>query len=300
MRGDDGALRAFYNVCQHRGHLLLKGEGRVPAVVRPYHAWTYAPDGALRKARNSDHVADFDPARFGLKPVRVETLAGFVFVNLDADATPLAAQTGSLETEIRHFMPKLDEVTFVRRDTFAMNANWKVALDNFLECYHCAPAHRDFVDLVDMNSYRFAIHAIHSSQLADKPRTTVSTAYTFEKGDVDFGFATWFLWPNLTIWVLPGDPCIATLQVVPVGPETTVEYMDWYCLPPRASRQIEDAMTYAKSVLQPEDIALCESVQQGLRSHGFDQGRLMVDHARSSLSEHAVHHFQKLVFDALA
>ncbi|MBM3583273.1 MAG: aromatic ring-hydroxylating dioxygenase subunit alpha [Alphaproteobacteria bacterium] len=299
MRGTDGALRAFYNVCQHRGHRLLDGEGRAPVIRCPYHAWVYGTDGALRQARNSQNVEGFDLAAFGLRPVAVETCAGFVFVNLDPTAVQLVAQAGGLEGEIRRIVPDLDAMVFARRDTYTLAANWKTVVDNFLECYHCAPAHKDFVDLVDMGSYRTIVHGIYSSQVADRPRTTTSSAYTFRPGAVDFGYAGWFLWPNLTIWAFPGDPCVATLQIIPDGPERTIEHMDWYCLPPCASPQIEKAMRYMKDVLQPEDIRLCENVQEGLRSRGYDQGRFMVDRARSEISEHAVHHFQRMVLDAL-
>ena len=196
-------------------------------------------------------------------------------------------------------MPSIDSFMFATRKTYEIKANWKVVIDNFLECYHCAPAHRDFVDLVDMNSYRTVVNGIYSSQVADAPRNTNSRAYSFEKGEVDFGYAGWFLWPNLTIWAYPGDANIATLQIVPAGPERTIEHMDWYCLPPKPSKQLEDAIRYTDEVLQPEDIGLCESVQEGLHSLGYNQGRFMVDDARSEISEHALHHFQHMVKQAL-
>ncbi len=88
-------------VCQHRGHELLAGEGKTALITCPYHAWCYGLDGKLRTARNTDDVADFDPADFNLPSVRIEVFCGFVFVNLDPDAEPLADLTGDLESEIR-------------------------------------------------------------------------------------------------------------------------------------------------------------------------------------------------------
>jgi choline monooxygenase len=129
--------------------------------------------------------------------------------------------------------------------------------------------------------------------------TTESSAYSFEKGDVDFGYAGWFLWPNLTIWIYPGEPNISTLQIIPDGVGGTIEYQDWYLPDPKPSQQQRAAMDYQRDVLQPEDVGLCESVYRGLQSKGYNQGRFVVDPERSELSEHAVHHFQQLYMDAM-
>ncbi len=298
-RGEGGELKAFYNVCQHRGHELLQGTGRTNVIVCPYHAWGYDFDGNLRAARNSENMTGFNKCDFSLKPVRVEELCGLIFVNLDQDAVPLKEQAAGLEDEIRHYAPGVDEVVFAQRDTYEVKSNWKVMVDNFLECYHCHVAHKDFVDLVDMDSYSTTVSGIYSSQLAGAARSTDNSAFTFEKGDVDFGYAGWFLWPNLTIWVYPGEPNISVLQMIPNGPDGTIEYQDWFLPTAKPSSQVAEAMAYQKDVLQPEDISLCESVQRGLKSNGYNQGRFVVDKTESELSEHAVHHFQALVADAL-
>ncbi len=298
-RSESGELKAFYNVCQHRGHELLTGAGRTNVIVCPYHAWAYDFDGNLRAARNSENMSGFDKCEFALKPVRVEEMCGLVFVNLDADAVSLRVQARGLEDEIRHYAPDVDDVVFAQRDTYAVKSNWKVMIDNFLECYHCHTAHRDFVDLVDMDTYRSQVKGIYSSHLSDAVRSTESSAYAFEKGKVDFGYAGWYLWPNLTIWVYPGEPNTSVLQMIPDGPDGTIEYQDWFLPGPTPSKQVAEAMAYQKDVLQPEDISLCESVQRGLKSRGYNQGRFVVDKEHSELSEHAVHHFQSLVANAL-
>jgi len=299
IRDKSGDLKAYYNVCQHRGHELLFGSGKVRTITCPYHAWSYGFDGELKAARNTEKMVDFDKCRFSLKEVRVEVFCGLVFVNLDPEAKSLKQQTGGLEDEIRHFCPRIDEVKFAQRDTYDVASNWKIMVENFLECYHCAPAHKDFVNLVDMDSYRTKVQGIYSSQISDAARTTESSAYHFEKGEVDFGYAGWFLWPNLTIWIYPGEPNISTLQIIPDGHGRTIEYQDWYLPNPEPSQQQRDAMAYQKDVLQPEDVALCESVYRGLQSKGYNQGRFVVDPERSELSEHAVHHFQQLYVDAM-
>ena len=194
---------------------------------------------------------------------------------------------------------RIDELVFAQRDTYDVACNWKTMVDNFLECYHCHVAHKDFVDLVDMSSYRTKTHGIYSAQISGAVRSTENSAFNFEKGEVDFGYAGWFLWPNLTIWIYPGDANISVLQMTPAGIERTIEFQDWFLPKPEPGRQHRDAMAYQKDVLQPEDVALCESVQRGLKSKGYNQGRFIVDDELSELSEHAVHHFQSLVMEAL-
>lgn len=299
-RDQDGLLRAFYNVCQHRGHELVKGAGEARIFTCPYHAWTYNLDGSLRTARLTKALPDFKACDFALKPVRVEEFCGFVFVNLDQDAISLKEQSGALEDEIRKYVPRIDDMVFAQRDDYVIKANWKVVIDNFLECYHCHPAHRDFVDLVDMDSYRNIINGIYVSQISDAPRTTTAKAYSFEKGDVDFGYAGWYLWPNLTLWVYPGEPNISALIMIPDGTDRTIEHLDWFLPTTEVSDQVRQAMAYMDKTLQPEDIALCESVQRGLKSKGYNQGRFVIDPGHPELSEHGVHHFQRMVARALS
>jgi choline monooxygenase len=276
IRDKSGELNAYYNVCQHRGHELLFGSGKVRTITCPYHAWSY-----------------------GFEPVQVEVFCGLVFVNLDLEAAPLKEQATDLETEIREFCPRVDEVVFAQRDDYDVASNWKVMVDNFLECYHCHPAHKDFVNLVDMDSYSSRVNGIYSSHISNAVATTESSAYQFEVGEVDFGYAGWFLWPNLTIWIYPGEPNISTLQIIPNGAGRTIEHQDWYLPNPEPSKQQRDAMDYQRDVLQPEDVGLCESVHRGLQSKGYNQGRFVVDPERSELSEHAVHHFQQLYVNAM-
>jgi choline monooxygenase len=294
-----GELRAFYNVCQHRGHELVRGTGHAKAIVCPYHAWTYNQHGELIAARNSKNVPNFNKCEFSLSPVRVEVFCGMVFINLDNDATPLSEMASGLEREIRDYCPTVDSLQYVARDRYEVSCNWKVMVDNFLECYHCAPAHKDFVDLVDMKSYRSTNKGIYSSHISNAARSTSNKAYEFEVGEVDFGYAGWFLWPNLTIWAYPGEANLSVLQMNPDGSNRTIEFQDWFVPDGKITDQLKQTIDYQKDVLQPEDIGLCESVQRGLKSRGYNQGRFIVDKEQTELSEHAVHHFQSMVVDAL-
>ena len=297
-RNRQGDLKAFYNVCAHRGHELLRGQGKTNVITCPYHAWAFDFDGNLRRARNSENVAGFRACDFSLKPVRLEVLCGLIFLNLDPDAPALAQQSGDLEAEIRDWCPRVDELVFAHRDTYDVASNWKVLIDNYLECYHCEAAHRDFCDLVDMDNYHVTVHDIYSTQIGGA-KGEDNNAFRYETGDREFGFAGWFLWPNLSIWVYPGEPNISVLQMNPTAPERCIEFQDWFALDADPSPQMKEAMAYQKDVLQPEDISLCESVQRGLKSHAYNQGRFIIDNPRTEQSEHAVHHFQSMVVKAL-
>ena len=297
VRGHDGVLRAFYNVCSHRAHELLKGCGKANIVTCPYHAWTYHTDGRLRSAIGQKKVEGFEADEFKLKQVRLEELAGFVFVNLDHDAAPLGPQAGTLAGEIKDYCGNVPELKFAHRLTYDIKANWKNVVDNFLECYHCSVAHPAFVDLVDIKNFHTRTHGMYSSHISPPGRAN-NAAYQIPAGQ-EGNFAAWWLWPNVTFNVFPGPSNITVLHIMPTGPETTREHFDVFLLNEKPSESEMQAIKYIDEVLQVEDIGLVESVQRGLHSRGYNQGRFMVDKDRSFNSEHGLHHFHSLVLDRM-
>lgn len=298
VRDRDGTLRAFYNVCKHRAHELLSGEGSTSRIMCPYHAWVYRLDGRLVRAPHTESLHDFDPGQICLDQVRVEEFCGFVFVNLDPYAAPLAEQSGNLETEIRHWAPDIDKLTFAHRLTYDIRSNWKNVIDNFLECYHCPTAHKDFCDLVDMHTYRVTTHGIYSSHMADAGKNA-NSAYDVSNATVKT-HAVWWLWPTTCLMRYPGRSSMIVLNVIPVGPDRTLETYDFYLETPEPNEMELDAIRYLDEVLQLEDIGLVESVQRGMSTPAFTQGRIVHDPDGSGKSEHAVHHFHGLVLDAYA
>ena len=296
MRGEDGALRAFYNVCKHRGHELLKGAGTTRLITCPYHAWVYALDGRLHRARRSELIEHFDADKIFLTPVRVEVFCHLVFVNLDPGAPPLAEQTGDLAREVTSYAPDIADLTFAHRLTYTVRANWKAVVDNFLECYHCPVAHRDFVTLVEMDTYKVTTHGIWSSHMARAGRGR-NRAYGVGGASVT-DHAVWYLWPNTTLMRYPGRGNFMVWRFVPAGPEETYEEFDFFFESAPPTEPEMEAIRFIDEVLQPEDIGLVESVQRGMRTPAFERGRYLVDPDGSGLSEHAVHHFHGLVLDA--
>jgi choline monooxygenase len=296
IRDGGGELRAFYNVCRHRAHELLRGQGNVKAIACPYHGWNYRLDGSLRAARRAELIEDFDKADFCLKSVRIEVFCHLVFVNLDPEARPLAELSEGLGAEIVSYAPDLAGLTHAHRITYEIQSNWKNVVDNFLECYHCPIAHRDFVSLVDMESYTVTTHGIYSSHMA-KAGLSANTAYDVS-GVTVTDHAVWWLWPNVCLLRYPGDGNLMVLNVLPTGPETTVETYDFYFTAKKPSAQQWEAIAYVDKVLQKEDIDIVESVQRGMRTPAYDRGRYMTDPEGGGLSEHGVHHFHRLLLDA--
>jgi choline monooxygenase len=298
IRGKDRTLRAFYNVCSHRAHELVKGAGRTKVIVCPYHAWSYHIDGRLRTARGSENVDGFNGDEFCLKPVRVEEYGPLVFVNLDPQAPSLASQAGGMLAEMRRQVPAFDGLTRVASRTWELKANWKVIVDNFLECYHCKNAHPAFAELVDLSTYRSVTHAIYSTHLSKSGRPD-NKAYKFSKDDASQIGAFWWLWPSFTVNVAPGPANMTLFYILPLGPDRSLEVSEYYFLSKELDDEQRARLDYANNVITVEDNDICESVQRGLGQRGYSQGRFIVDRERTEISEHAVHHFHTLVAQAL-
>lgn len=300
LRDGVGALRAFHNVCQHRAHRLLEGRGQLrKTIVCPYHAWVYDLSGELRNARGSEKVAGFDKAAFCLKKVQLDSLCGFLFVNLDPAAAPLSEAMAGLEAEIRSFSPDPERFTLAYRTEYPIKANWKNSVENFSECYHCPNQHKSLTaGALDVSSYRITVQpGYHSHRSRDKG-TDLGYAVDPGLGARPQEFGSWLLWPNTSLEVYPGGG-LNIFHHVPIGPEETLQVVEWY-FPKAEPTAAEQELIDFVAVVREEDLPICERVQRGLHSLGYGQGRFIVDPERSEISEHAVHDFQAKVLRALS
>lgn len=304
IMGDDSELRAFYNVCQHRAHELLpEGSGNVArAIVCPYHAWAFEKTGELRGAPRSENRPSFNKKDFSLKSVKLEMFLDSAFVNLDTNAIPLSEIAGDLEDDIRSRAPFVNELDtsqsrFIADDIGLtnINAGWKVVVDNYVECYHCEHAHKDFCDIISMDTYKHDAFGLWARQLGEDIKDD-NTAYKLEPNAPFKKSAFWFLWPNTTINILPGAEVLNFAIVRPTAIDKCLFEGHSISTSEKFHKGRQD---YTANVLVPEDIALCESVQRGLKSKGYDQGPLIVDPSRSGRGEHALHHFHRLVQKAM-
>jgi choline monooxygenase len=299
LRDTKGELRAFFNVCQHRAHRLLEGEGRVGGIVTcPYHGWAYGTDGALRNARGSDKVTDFDAAQYCLEPVRLDSFLGFLFVNLDGMAPPFAEISGALAAEVGAFSPDAAKLQCAHRSEYVLKANWKNSVENYSECFHCPTQHKSLIEnALDYDSYRITAHAHHHSHHSTGVGQAQGYRTATEGAAKPDEFGSWLLWPNWCIEAYPGGN-LTIFHHIPMGPELTLQRCEWYFPHATPTADEMEVIDFVGGVRE-EDIPLCESVQQGLHSLGYRQGRFVVDAGRTEISEHAVHDFQRKVRDAL-
>lgn len=301
VRGKDGELRGFVNVCRHRGHEVVTQAGNRKTLQCPYHAWTYALDGCLRTAPRSDREPGFPKQALSLLPISVGTWGPFVFVNPDPDACPLLETLGEVPAIVAESGVDVGALEFHERRPWTLDTNWKVALENYLECYHCPVAHPGFSAMidVDVDSYRYSTTRWTSSQrapvrptaLADNGKRRKKIAYD-PHGEV--AEAQYHLiWPNCTINIDPGRANLSIDAWIPDGPESMAGYSDQFFAPDVPAELRRQMIAFAAQV-GAEDDALVRSVQRGLRSGMVPQGRLLLG------SEALIHHFQGLVYEALA
>jgi carnitine monooxygenase subunit len=306
VAGRDGVIRAFHNVCQHRGNRLVdKRRGHVSLLTCAYHAWTYSLDGCLRAASHSGETPGFDKAAHGLKAVQVAVFASFVFVNMDAAAPSIPAMAPGAEEEIRRFIPDLDQLTLLEEIDVPVAANWKVIQENSVEGYHfdqSGPAHKQLVQLIDFAGYRLTPHDRWWSYIGPPKRGT-TTAYGVAlegatwQSDSFFNFG---LWPNTTLYVFPYADVVGTFIMNPTGPETSSLRFGYYGVKGRPLPEATRAcIRWMNQDLGPEDIRLNVSNQKGLKSLGFSRGRYIIGEDFANRSEHLVRHFHQLCYDAI-
>jgi choline monooxygenase len=288
-RARDGELRAFLNVCRHRGHIVASGSGARETLQCPYHAWTYALDGQLRAAPRSDREPGFDADELGLRQIQADTWGPFVFVNPDADAAPLAEALGDVPAQLAEILD-VNTLEFRLRAEFELDANWKISCENFLECYHCAVAHPGFSAAVDVSpdAYRLEASGLVSSQFGPLRQNGDSFLANGEVPRSQFHF----LWPNFGLNVFPGHPNLSCGPMLPIGPERTGRFLDYFFAPGVDQAWIDELLAFDNQV-GLEDRSLVEGVQRGVRSGILSEGRLL------SESEQLVAHFQRLCAEAL-
>ncbi len=285
VRGRDGALRAFFNVCRHRGGPLALEDGCARALQCKYHGWTYLLDGTLRGVPAMDRTELFDRADFSLVPLRVESWQGLVFVNLDPSAEPLDRCVAGIAERIAPM--RLDALTFAREVRYEVAANWKVYVDNFLEGYHVPYVHPELVKLYDYQNYATEVFDRYSLQYS--PLTGDNTLYSRDGGGDAFYYC---LFPNFMLNILPGR--LQTNLVRPLGHdrcEVVFRYFYDDVESPAARARIAADLAYSDGV-QAEDAEICARVQQGLASRAYDRGRFSVKY------EAGVYHFQQLLKQA--
>src|SRR5215213_8340804 len=293
VRAADG-LRAFVNVCRHRRHEVASGAGSCKILQCPYHGWTYELDGRLRTAPRSEREPAFRKEDYPLIGVQVDTWGPWVFVNPAPDGPPLTTILGDLPDVIARGGVEVEQLRFRGREEWAREANWKVMIENYLECYHCPVQHPGFSAVIDVHpdAYSLASARWSSSQVGPlREMVAAGKAAPYDTRGTLQAAQYHYVWPNLTISINPGQVNLSLDVWIPDGAERTRGFSEHYFgpgVPDDWARELEEF----NARVGEEDDRLTDSVQRGLRGSVPAQGRFLTN------SEHLLVHFQKLVLAA--
>ena len=279
VRGDDGALHAFYNVCRHRGAQLVDPAGpacgHVGTTIRcPYHAWSYALDGTLKRAPFLDAGVLPDLRLTGLA---VDTWGGFVFVHAGTARAPVVEQLGPIVDRTSRY--PLADLQRGLTLTYTVAANWKILAENYNECYHCGPVHPELCDLVPAfrrggGGLAWPDGIPHRDGAWTFTTTGTTTRRPFpgldpseqvrHKGEL--------VYPNLLLSLAAEH--VAALRLVPHGPAATTVVCDLLFHPDALADDDFDPSDAGDlwDLVNRQDWAVCESVQRGMASRGWRGG----------------------------
>ncbi len=283
VRGSDGVLRAFYNVCRHHAAAVVtEACGQASILHCPYHGWNYGLDGSLKGMPEFEGVKDFDRQKNGLVPVKAETWEKFVFVNLDPNAVALRDFLGGL---VKRVAPLgVSKLHYFDMRSYDIACNWKVFVDNYLDGgYHVPHLHKGLNSVLDYKEYTIENedrYCLQSSPMvsSDEDKATGAT----RKGD-----RAWYFWqyPNLMINCYEGY--MDTNLVLPVDVDHCRVIFDFYFSDvSEARREYNEQSVAVGARVQDEDLGICEAVQRGLKSRAYGAGRLSV---RREAGEHLFH-----------
>jgi choline monooxygenase len=283
VRGGDGVLRAFFNVCRHHAAAVVTEScGQTSLLHCPYHGWNYGLDGALKGMPEFDGVKNFDRRDNGLVPVKVETWEKFVFINLDPQAAPLQDFLGGL---VKRVAPLgVARLAYFDSRVYDINCNWKVFVDNYLDGgYHVPHLHKGLNSVLDYKQYTIE----NEDRYCLQSSPMVSSDEDAATGAARQGDRAWYFWqyPNLMINCYEGY--MDTNLVLPIDVDHCRVIFDFYFADVSEARHEYNQQSVAVGArVQDEDLGICEAVQRGLKSRAYGAGRLSV---RREAGEHLFH-----------
>ena len=285
VRGEDGVLRGFFNVCRHHAaEVMTEPAGQARVLRCPYHGWTYGLDGSLKGTPDFAGVRCFERQDHGLVPVEVDTWERWVFARLEPKGPALAE---SLGPELRRQFAELglNDLHFLERRHYAFDCNWKVFVDNYLDGgYHVPVLHKGLDSVLDYSGYKIE----NGERFCLQHSPMVEAGAEAETGAVRKGQRALYYWiyPNFMVnWY---EGLMDTNLVIPKGAGRTEVVFDFYF----ADVGSDDALAKNRASIavadriQDEDTAICHSVQRGLASRAYRAGRLSV---RREAGEHLFH-----------
>jgi len=296
MRTDEATVKAFFNVCQHRGHQLLNGKGNTKKrIVCPYHAWTYKIDGTLLNAPYTDKVAGFNHTEFSLKEIALANYRGMLFANLDSNAPNFTSEYKGFDTTILDHLPSFEIFAIAHQFEYEIAANWKIVVDNFSEGYHIPVAHKQLSRVLDTSANKKATIEPRFSCF----RSASKEGYAGLELEPGAPYLSWTVWPNTCMLSQPGCDNLIVIRMAPNGPTQCRERIDILTPYGEGSSNLDALCRLFSDNFNKEDISLVESVQQGLQSLGYDQSRYVADDRNDWYSESGLHRFHLQILEAI-
>jgi glycine betaine catabolism A len=279
VRGSDGELRSFYNVCRHRGARLCTEAGRGQGSIRcPYHAWTYALDGRLIGAPNMAEVAGFDRGDYPLKPVATAVWEGFVFINLAPEPVPFATAFAPIYAKIGAW--QVGRLALAYTQSYEVAANWKLLFQNYSECYHCPIIHPA---LNAVTPFRGASNDLESGEFLGGPMQIADAEGSMTESGRACGPALvsgperqlvyyYTLFPSMFLSLHPDY--VLVHRIDPVAIDRTRVHCEWLFDPGYRSHAGSDPQQAVEfwDRVNREDWRVCELSQQGVRSRAYTPG----------------------------
>ncbi|MGB7861476.1 MAG: aromatic ring-hydroxylating dioxygenase subunit alpha [Acidimicrobiia bacterium] len=287
----EGEVNVLVNVCAHRGTIVCETPSTRDTLVCPYHAWKYDLSGRLLTAPRSEREPDFEVSQHHLETLPVGLWGPFIFTATSTDARPFDEWIADLPDQVKATGIDVESLQFHSRVTSDLNANWKVCVENFLECYHCRVAHPGFAKTIDTSpeEYHLLTAPTYSTQLG--PVRERWTGSFDPRGEIERGQFHLML-PNTVINILPGQPNLSIGPITPTGPATTHRSLDYFFGPEVPETWIEEMLAFDNQV-GVEDTRLVEMLQKGLSARPRRRGTLFMD------SEQLIAHFEDHLRDAL-
>ncbi|MGF6233283.1 choline monooxygenase [Inquilinus ginsengisoli] len=281
IRGEDGQVRAFHNVCRHRGaQLLTKPEGQCPRlVVCPYHSWSYTLDGKLKRSPDFGSAPAFDPEEWGLYRIAAEEWRGLVFLRIAPEGEGLREWLGPIDALAADY--PLEQQHWFAEKNRDCEVDWKTYGENYLECYHCRTMHPGLCASLDMERYRIDVHDGMFHLHAPKRDGGLTRGVYFYRFP--------FLMLNLYDW----GSSIATLEPLGAG---RLRHINWYFftdVSPGKAAENRQSIEWSAQIVS-EDLDIITGVQRNLNAGIYQRGPLSPKH------EHAVHAFQDMVRRGMA
>ena len=237
----------------------------------------------------------------------MDRLQDFIFVNLDSNAPSIAEYWPGLEQHLIATVPNLKSFSLSEKVSALhpvdLQANWKIHVDNFLECYHCRIGHESFSDMLDVAKQQQTVHQNYSYVFIPSSGKANNKAYPLDPEHDDMDLHFWHLFPNMGLAQFAGPGNLSISQWLPIGANRAHRKIAQLDLAeptdPGMLERRELRTVWARDVLQPEDMAFIESVHQGMAQRSFEHGWYMIDPDNEEISEIMLRHFHQTYLEHL-